>query len=456
MLESRIVIDELENKELSEREIEVLRLLAAGLSNKEIAGQLYLSVNTVKVHLRNIFAKLGVQSRTEATLVAIQRGWVIVPQSQPGAPPAESTPFASVELPRIVTEPPLPVWRRVTLIAAALLCAAGLVVSGLDSTGGVAAAGDVFSDRPIDPNADGAAPDDSVWQAAASMPTARARLAVAAHGSRLFAIGGDVQNGVSGVVERFDPAQKAWASGAPKPTPVSNVSAIVIGDRVFVPGGMTVSGGPTTAVEVYDARADRWSSAGPLPAPRMAYAAAAFDGLLYLMGGSDGFSYSAQVYAYDPATNTWSPRAPMSTPRGFGAAAVLGDAIYVAGGFDGQVESNVCERYLPREDRWETCPPMSVGRGGLALVTVGANLYALGGGWTGYLAFSEVLTQGASEWRPVSTPLVGQWRGMGAAVVDADVLAVGGWNGQYLASTYRYRPFPFKVFVPAAQGDQPP
>src|SRR5512137_867688 len=69
------------NPELSERELEILKLLATGLSNKEIAAQLFLSPNTVKVHLRNIFAKLGVQSRTEATLVAIQRGYVSVPNT---------------------------------------------------------------------------------------------------------------------------------------------------------------------------------------------------------------------------------------------------------------------------------------------------------------------------------------------------------------------------------------
>ena len=69
-------IEQPANTELSERELEILKLLATGLSNKEIASQLFLSVNTVKVHLRNIFAKLGVQSRTEATLIAIQRGYV--------------------------------------------------------------------------------------------------------------------------------------------------------------------------------------------------------------------------------------------------------------------------------------------------------------------------------------------------------------------------------------------
>ena len=51
---------------LSEREIEVLRLVARGLTNKDIAQTLFLSVQTVKTHLHHIFGKLGVRSRTEA------------------------------------------------------------------------------------------------------------------------------------------------------------------------------------------------------------------------------------------------------------------------------------------------------------------------------------------------------------------------------------------------------
>jgi LuxR family maltose regulon positive regulatory protein len=51
---------------LSEREIEVLQLIAEGLTNPEIASRLYLSLNTVKVHTRNIYGKLGVNNRTQA------------------------------------------------------------------------------------------------------------------------------------------------------------------------------------------------------------------------------------------------------------------------------------------------------------------------------------------------------------------------------------------------------
>lgn len=61
---------------LTERELDVLRAVARGLSNKEIGEALGIATNTVQVHLRNIFAKLGVGDRTEAVAYAIRQGWI--------------------------------------------------------------------------------------------------------------------------------------------------------------------------------------------------------------------------------------------------------------------------------------------------------------------------------------------------------------------------------------------
>jgi len=61
---------------LTERETDVLRLLARGLANKEIAHELSIGEKTVKTHVSNILAKLGVQSRTQAALYAARIGLV--------------------------------------------------------------------------------------------------------------------------------------------------------------------------------------------------------------------------------------------------------------------------------------------------------------------------------------------------------------------------------------------
>jgi len=61
---------------LSDREITVLKLTAGGLSNNAIAHELHLSVSTIESHLRTIFSKLGVGSRTEAVVEAMKRNWL--------------------------------------------------------------------------------------------------------------------------------------------------------------------------------------------------------------------------------------------------------------------------------------------------------------------------------------------------------------------------------------------
>ncbi|HEY6674898.1 MAG TPA: response regulator transcription factor, partial [Rubrobacteraceae bacterium] len=63
---------------LTDREAEVLRLLARGKANKQIASSLYVSEKTVKAHVSSILMKLGVQSRTQAALYAVRSGLVSI------------------------------------------------------------------------------------------------------------------------------------------------------------------------------------------------------------------------------------------------------------------------------------------------------------------------------------------------------------------------------------------
>ncbi|HVR78872.1 MAG TPA: response regulator transcription factor [Acidimicrobiia bacterium] len=69
--------------QLTDRELEILRLAAGGLANKEIGARVDLSVRTVEAHLSNVFRKLEVGSRTEAILRGLRRGWFSVDELEP-------------------------------------------------------------------------------------------------------------------------------------------------------------------------------------------------------------------------------------------------------------------------------------------------------------------------------------------------------------------------------------
>jgi DNA-binding CsgD family transcriptional regulator len=59
--------------QLTEREIDILRLIVRGASTKDIGQELYASPNTIKTNLRRLYAKLGVNTRAQAAVIAVQR-----------------------------------------------------------------------------------------------------------------------------------------------------------------------------------------------------------------------------------------------------------------------------------------------------------------------------------------------------------------------------------------------
>jgi DNA-binding NarL/FixJ family response regulator len=70
--------DRVSSPQLSSREVAVLELVAKGMSNKEIGAALFVAAATVKYHLKNIYLKLGASDRTEAALLAAQRGIIVL------------------------------------------------------------------------------------------------------------------------------------------------------------------------------------------------------------------------------------------------------------------------------------------------------------------------------------------------------------------------------------------
>jgi len=75
------MMQEQEDKELTERERQVLALVARGLTNREIADSLFTSTSTVKICLHQACGKLGARNRAQAVITALQRGYLTTQDS---------------------------------------------------------------------------------------------------------------------------------------------------------------------------------------------------------------------------------------------------------------------------------------------------------------------------------------------------------------------------------------
>jgi DNA-binding CsgD family transcriptional regulator/N-acetylneuraminic acid mutarotase len=439
---------------LSEREMEIVQLLATGATNQQIARDLDISVNTVKVHLRNIYGKLDVASRTEATMVAVREGWVDVPglleeeKEVEGArvPEVVASPFPSA-LPQLDRERPVPVSKRIVLVAATLVAVMLLflpmLIAGQANGRDTDPIGSVFPTVPSGPPAER-------WHTRAQMPTPRNGLAVAAHGGLVYAIGGVGNDGATGRVEVYDPVLDAWMTRRSKPTPAGFVSAAVVGDKIYVPGGIGVEREFEKVLEVYDPLNDVWGNAAPIPEPLAAYGLAVLDEELYLFGGRNEQGYLDSVIHYDPRADRWQELEPMAQARAFLGAVALGERIYVMGGHDGVAEFENCEAFDPATGTWTSLAPMDQGRGGLVAVAVRDYVYVIGGGMTGYLAFNERYDPRVNLWSRIETPVEEQWRGLGAAFVYPSIYAIGGWSGRNLSVNEAYQAL-FQIQVPLVE-----
>ncbi len=405
-----------EENELSEREREILRLVATGASNKEIARTLVISPNTVKVHLRNIFAKVGVASRTEATLYAIRTGLLPAPAgAAPGLTVPEGEEDEESELesgPALGNEPeqtagediPHRASRRGLIFSALLLSLIALAVISW-----------FFLSQPVQPQPATAQPAPAKlparWSSLPALPESVQDLAGAVYAGQIYVTGGESAAGVSARTWRYDPKAKTWSPCADKPTPVSQSGAVLLGEKIYVPGGKGANNQPVKTLEIFDPRAGRWEQGAPLPEARSAYALAALEGRLYLFGGWDGQKVTDSVYMYDPQQDRWEQRADMPAARSFAGAAAVGGKILVLGGWDGRSALDRADAYYPSRDQleetaWETMPALPQPRFAAGTAAIADVVYLVGGeGGPGSAALSPVdLSAQTGQWSSFEQP----------------------------------------------------
>jgi DNA-binding CsgD family transcriptional regulator/N-acetylneuraminic acid mutarotase len=447
--------------ELSERELQVLQLVVTGASNQEIARKLVISINTVKVHLRNIFNKLEVQSRTEATLRAIKEGLVTVTEEQVEAAEADEASTPALRTHLIEAAPPLvlPRWRQVYLVASLLfaLMVASLPLIPSESAGTNTELLPSIYRLPATP-----APPatSSRWRNHAPLPSARAGLALVALDQQLFAIGGTKKSsGPTRLVEIYDPMSNLWTEGASKPTATADVTGEILNGKIYIPGGCTEQAQAVDVLEIYDPQADDWATGPPLPEARCGYGLAAFQDNLYLFGGWNGQTFEDTIFIFSPAEDRWDiSEHRLPQPLGYTGVAVLDETIYMVGGYNGQEEFDTTYAFLPRTGEWREKARLNEKRGGLGLVSTSKTLYAIGGGWDHALNSSEKYDPVTDAWTIFETPTTGQWRNLGLAIVNNSIYAVGGWDGTeatFMDEVVSYQ-FLYQLFIPVSSSSEKP
>ena len=400
--------------ELTEREQEILRLIATGTSNKDIARQLFISFNTVKVHLRNIFAKIGVTSRTEAAVYAINAGLTRAAGILVLEPVPQERPAATNIFPR--TKKQLVLW--ISILVVVLLVGVVTLVIKRYRTPKTAVASSV----PVEPQR---------WQELAALPTARSGLAVAVYENQIFTIGGETSQGVTGVMEQYNVATDTWITLTSKPLPVTDINAAVIGGQIYIPGGRLASGGETDVLESYDPGQKKWQRHAPLPVALSGYALVAFEGKLYVFGGWDGQKFVASVYAYDPTQDKWFERWPMPTTRGFAGAAVAGGSIYVIGGTAGLQALSINEEYVPERDMggenpWTSRAPIPEARFAMGVASIADIIHVIGGDGQATIFHAFEYYPQRDEWQSFEFPLTQPLLSPGVGVVETNLHTFGG------------------------------
>ncbi len=225
--------------------------------------------------------------------------------------------------------------------------------------------------------------------------------------------------------------KELWSKGAPMPTPRTEVTAVNLGDRIYVIGGFNSEGKPTDIVEAYNTKNDTWmTNVKSLPIPLHHAASAVSDqGKIYVAGGYFGeWEASDKLFIYDPTDNDWIEGNPMPTARGSPNANFVNGTLYVIGG-DNNDPVNTNESYDPKNNLWMSKSPMPTSRHHAASATVNNSIYVIGGRITGSLDNVDIVEKynpSADKWTSDLEPMPTKRSGIASSSINDFIYVFGG------------------------------
>ncbi len=485
------IFDQEPTPELSERELQVLAKLASGASNKQIADELIISIHTVKVHVRNIYSKLGVQSRTEAAMRAIQDGLIFVPVAnvitnpEPIAiPEIQPEPIATPEIqpeltaipeiqpeltatPEIQPEPiatpeiqPEPIATpEIQPELTAIPEIQPELTAILEIQPELTAIPEIQQPE-IEDNSENdiiSSPEISI------LPHRPTRLALwqqfyFALATLLAVVVAIVpvlptsQNNLKPVVGSFPkiriptptpPAPKNWSFKATLLSPRASLGLVSNGQKIFAIGGVVSRDNQATRlVEIYDPATNRWTEGNSKPTATANIQGALLADRIYVPGGCNELGEASNILEiYDPSHDNWTTGTALPEPRCAYGLVPFKDKLYLFGGWDGQAFVDTVLMFWPKENRWELLNSRLPHPSGYVGTAVLSNTIYMAGGYDGQQEFAETY---------IFDPQTGDWRakkamqhrrsGLGLVAGANRIYAIGGGRLEPLTTSEEYDP----------------
>lgn len=436
---------------LSDREKEILILLANGASNKEIAVSLTISPNTVKVHLRNIYNKLEISSRSEATLIAVRGGLILVETSNP-----VTEDLLEIESSDHTSNNPATLFTKWTLSTTIIIGTAIIILAVIGFTIIFSQVPIRNSQLPINTPVINNSPSSITnfsWEAITPLPLPRYNMAAVTYNNSIYAIGGETTEGVTNLVEEYDPLTASWNKLTDKPTPVTATKAELLNGDIYIPGGMLEKGSPTNVLEIYSPNENIWTTKSELPTPLSDYSSAVLDSQLIVIGGWDGHKPVAAVLSYDPLSDTWTHLPDLPFPLSGSSAVTHNGSILVFGGENASGPQNNILRFTPKlssdsEKSWEiisSLPDQFInGRAVMASSVV----YLMASKNQDLAKSSFGYLPNTNEFRSIPYPSHESLEGAGLVLLDTHIVSLGGRSFSGISKEVFAYQVLFSIFAP--------